>query len=315
MSKRYLIGLILLFILNFAVVGEAATTSNQATLERAWKQAEKAAIDGPKEVSLGDQAKLNLPDKYIFIPKNEANNIMKAMGNGDSKDLLGMVVSKNSDDNWYIVIEFRPEGYIKDDDAKSWNIDDLFKELKEGTEELNKERTKKGFKEMEIIGWVEKPQYDQAKRQLIWSISSRDKGDTSDDNTINYNTYVLGREGYIDMCLVTDLKEIERDKPAALDLLKAIEYVPGKRYEDFNSSTDKIAEYGLAALVGGVAAKKLGILAIVGAFCLKFIKVIIVAVVALGAGIAKFFRRKKDNTEDVAEKVDEPETKTESKDS
>jgi uncharacterized membrane-anchored protein len=313
-NKRYFIAIVLLFILNFVVVVEASTpTANQAGLEQAWKTAEKAAIEGPKEVSLADQAKLKLPAKYIFIPKNEANIIMKAMGNGESPDLIGIVINENSDDNWFVVIEFRKEGYIKDDDAKNWNVDDLFKELKDGTEELNKERKQKGFSEMEIIGWVEKPQYDQAKKQLIWSLSSRDKGDTSDDHTINYNTYVLGREGYIDMCLVTDLKGIDRDKPAALELLKAIEYVPGKRYEDFNASTDKIAEYGLAALVGGIAAKKLGILAIVAAFCMKFIKVIIIAVVAIGAGAVKLFRRKKANPEDPDNKADV--TETESKDS
>ena len=38
----------------------------------------------------------------------------------------------------------------------------------------------------------------------------------------------------------------------------ALNFNEGKRYADFNASTDKVAEYGLAALVAGVAAKKLG---------------------------------------------------------
>ena len=78
----------------------------------------------------------------------------------------------------------------------------------------------------------------------------------------------------------------------AQELLADLGYNAGKRYEDFNSSTDHIAEYGLAALVGGIAAKKLGLFAVIVAFGLKFAKVIAIGAVALGAGVIKFFRRK-----------------------
>jgi uncharacterized membrane-anchored protein len=65
-----------------------------------------------------------------------------------------------------------------------------------------------------------------------------------------------------------------------------VNFNEGKRYGDFNSSTDKIAEYGLAALVGGMALKKLGLFAVL----LKFAKPIIVAVGAAGAAVVKFFK-------------------------
>ena len=58
------------------------------------------------------------------------------------------------------------------------------------------------------------------------------------------------------------------------------------------AKTDHIAEYGLAALVGGIAAKKLGLLAVMTGFALKFAKLIAVAVIALGAGIKSLFGRK-----------------------
>ena len=49
------------------------------------------------------------------------------------------------------------------------------------------------------------------------------------------------------------------------------------------------------ALVGGVAAKKLGLLAVLGAFLLKFSKLIIVAVLGAGAAIRHLLGRKKRN--------------------
>ena len=86
----------------------------------------------------------------------------------------------------------------------------------------------------------------------------KDDGAQSDP-TVNYNTYALGREGYITLDLITQQSQVPKDKGAVLALLNNIDYVEGKRYADFNSSTDKVAEYGLAALVAGVAAKKLGL--------------------------------------------------------
>jgi uncharacterized membrane-anchored protein len=54
-----------------------------------------------------------------------------------------------------------------------------------------------------------------------------------------------------------------------------------------------VAEYGLAALVLGVGAKKLGLLAVIFAFVAKFAKIIFVAVIGLGAVAGKFFKRNK----------------------
>ncbi|MBK7846575.1 MAG: DUF2167 domain-containing protein [Zoogloea sp.] len=65
-----------------------------------------------------------------------------------------------------------------------------------------------------------------------------------------------------------------------------------ERYADFNERTDKVAEYGLAALVGGIAAKKLGLLATLGVFLAKFWKIGALALVGLGAGARRLLGRK-----------------------
>ena len=125
---------------------------------------------------------------------------------------------------------------------------------------------------------------------LVWSAEARDKSGQDADPVVNYNTYVLGREGYVPLNLITNSSSVEADKPAAHELLAAVKFADGKRYGDFNSSTDKVATYGLAALVGGLAAKKLGLLAAAGVFIAKFAKLIIVGVAAAGGAVAKFFK-------------------------
>jgi uncharacterized membrane-anchored protein len=202
-------------------------------------------------------------------------------------------VCKLTQAQWMIVARYEPAGYIKDDDALNWDVEALFKSLKAGTAEGNKERVARGFPELEIIGWVEQPAYDPATHRLVWSMAARDKGEPAEAIAgINYNTYALGRDGYIELNLLSDEQGVGQDKNEVRKLLSALEFKPGKRYADFDPSSDKVAEYGLAALIGGVAAKKLGLFALAAAFFAKFAKVLVLAGAAATVGFARFFRGK-----------------------
>lgn len=264
----------------------------ESQVQAAFEAARTVAQNGPVEVKMIDQAKLNLPEGYVFIPGPQSQAILKAMGNRVGNNIIGMIFPRGEGSgNWFMVASYEDAGYIKDDDAKDWNADDLLKSIKAGTDSANEERRERGIPESEIIGWVEKPSYDASNRRLVWSLASKTKGAPANaEQTINYNTYALGRKGYISMNLVTDLSTIESEKPIARKMLAALEFNEGNRYADFNASTDKVAEYGLAALVAGVAAKKLGLFAVIAAFFLKFAKIAIVAGGALLVGIGKWLK-------------------------
>lgn len=272
----------------------AQNAAAQQEIEAAMKAAYAAAQEGPADVKLGDQAVMHLPESMFFVPRIQADRLMAAYGNGKDPSLLGVVMPKSDDDDWVITVNFDKAGYIKDDDAKNWNVSELLDSLRDGTEESNVERKKRGFPELVMDGWVEAPKYDSSTQRLVWSVAVKHKGETANDNpTVNYNTYALGRDGYITLDLITQKNLVPKDKTAVLTLLDNLKYVEGKRYADFNSSTDKVAEYGLAALVAGVAAKKLGLFAVIAAFLAKFAKVGILAAAALGGGLWKRFRGKK----------------------
>jgi uncharacterized membrane-anchored protein len=281
----------------------------QAEFNAAVADAKSVMVDGPSEVKLANQALLKLPSGYRYFPGKQAGRLLRAMGNRVTQDPLGMVTpGADRNGGWFVVVEFADAGYIKDDDAKNWNADDLLKNIKSSTDTTNDERRERGIPEVEVVGWVEKPAYDEKTRRLVWSIASKEKGQPDgEDQTINYNTLALGREGYMSLNLVTALSAVEQEKSVAKELLAALEFEGGKRYEEFNSSTDKIAEYGLAALIGGIAAKKLGLLALAGAFILKFAKVIGLAVIGGLAVFTKYFKgRRKPATVEQAKEEDKP---------
>jgi uncharacterized membrane-anchored protein len=295
----FAISLALLCGANFSTThAQSASPPTAATPDprQAFEEARKVARPGPVDVPLASQAVLKLPTGYVFIPQPQATAVLRAMGNpGLDPRLLGLIFPEaaDSDANWLITVRFEDSGYIKDDDARDWNVDDLLKSYREGTEASNEERVKMGGAALEIIGWAEKPAYDATTHRLAWAMSSKEKGaPASEAQGVNYNTYVLGREGYITMNLVTGLAQLPAHKPAAQTMLSALNFIDGKRYADFNSSTDRVAEYGLAALVVGVAAKKLGLIAMGALFFAKFAKVILLGLAVLGGGFAKFFKRR-----------------------
>lgn len=282
-----------LFVMMAGVAYAQAPADRKAEADAAFKAAEAVMTRGPAEIKLADQAVIKIPQGHTFIPAAEAGRLLTVMGNRAGDGLLGMVMPIGEAE-WFVVARNIKAGYIKDDDAKDWKADELLTSIKEGTEETNKERRTRGIGEIDIIGWVQAPTYDPAAHRLLWSLSSKQKGAADTANAgINYNTYALGREGYISLNLVTSLKSIERDKQVAQGLLAALDFNEGKRYGDFDKSTDKVAEYGLAALVAGVAAKKLGLLAMAGVFILKFWKIALFAIVGFGAVFSRFFGRKK----------------------
>lgn len=265
--------------------------SPQAEQEAAFKAAKAVQKAGPADIVLRDQAHLKLPEGYVWVPTPAAAQLMRAMGNRTDDTFLGAIFPVD-DADWMAVVKFVKEGYIKDDDAKDWNADDLLKSLKEGTEAANEERAKRGIPAIEVTGWAQKPEYEAGAHRLVWSALSKRKGGADDNQGVNYNTYALGRDGYLSLNLITNAKDIDKYKPDAARLLTALQYDDGKKYADFNASTDKVAAYGLAALVAGVAVKKLGLFAIILAFAAKFAKLAIVAVGAALWGVAKIFKKK-----------------------
>lgn len=234
-------------------MGAAVAAPTKAEQARLWDDVGRVAIKGPATVALIDEAVLNLPAGEVFVPQPQADKLLELFGNpGANPDMPGLILPRDPRAQWYMPIRFQATGYIKDDDARTWNADDMLQSLKVGTDEQNRERQKAGIPQMEVLGWSEPPRYEPATQRLRWALASRIVGAKDDDpRLVNYNTYALGRDGYFTMNLVAGLADLPTLRPVAEKQIAALEYRPGKHYADFDAHTDRVAAYGLSSLVVG----------------------------------------------------------------
>ncbi|HVU53153.1 MAG TPA: DUF2167 domain-containing protein [Polyangia bacterium] len=248
---------------------------------------------GPQKIDLGDDLVIDLPEGMAYIDRVEAKRLMEKMGNRTDASLRGLVFGR--DKSWVMVFEYVGDGYVKDDDAADLKPDEILQSIKEGTEQENEFRKEKGIPLIHADGWTEPPRYDRAVHHLIWGI--RGKDDDGKISSINFYTRVLGRHGYVALNLMDDPKTIEASKVDGLALLRATTFKPGARYEDFDKSHDKVAEYGLAALVlggAGAAALKLAKVGLLAKFGGKLIAILIAAkklVVVFFVGVGAWLKR------------------------
>lgn len=257
---------------------------------------------GPTTAELGDKlAKIDVPEGYVFAGGDETRRFMEMTGNPPSGRELGVIMPAEEGKSWFLLFEYDEVGYVKDDEKDKIDADAILESVREGTEASNEERKKLGGGEIHVVGWFEKPHYDAKSHNLVWAIEA--KGEVDTDRSVNYDVRLLGRKGYISATLVTDPGSLHADLPHVQTLLSGFSFEEGKRYADFVSG-DKVAEYGLTALIAGgagAAAVKLGLFAYLGKLFAKGGKLIVAGLVALGAGLKKMLgMRKKEETTPIA---------------
>jgi len=237
---------------------------------------------GPLTASIGDDlAQIELSEHYVFLDSSGTQQFMELTQNPVSGMEVGTVMPADPEQGWFLVFEYEPVGYVADDEKDSLDAEAMLSSIREGTEAANEERRKRGWETMSIVGWHEEPFYDTETNNLTWSII----GEAGGEQNVNRMIKLLGRRGVMTATLVSSPEMLPLASPLADTLLSGYAYVPGNTYAEYVPGTDKLATYGLTALVvgGGAAALvKSGLLA-------RIWKPLMVALVALGAGVKRIF--------------------------
>ncbi|QJI36319.1 DUF2167 domain-containing protein [Pseudomonas sp. ADAK13] len=244
----------------------------------------------------GDIATLKLNDEFYYLdPADTERLLTDGWGNPPGFKTLGMIVPKAvsplSERGWGVIVSYKADGHISDEDAAKIDYTELLKQMQEEDVEDNKARQKQGYAGLHLLGWAEPPHYDDTTHKMYWAREL--KADDAKQTTLNYSIRVLGREGVLELNAVAGMSDLATIKQELPKVLAFTNFTDGNLYTDFNPKTDKLATYGLAALVAGGIAAKAGLFAKIGIFLLAAKKFLVVGVVALFAVIRKLFNRNK----------------------
>jgi uncharacterized membrane-anchored protein len=242
-------------------------------------------IRGPQTVTVFDVASITVPPGYVFLNPEDTQkfNTLSQNPSSGTEYLLAP-----EDLRWASFLSFRPDGYVKDDeriDAAS-----ILDSIKRGTRASNKERRKRGWPEMTIIGWKRPPSYDSQTKRLEWAINAA----TDHSSVINFNTRILGRRGVTSVVLVVDPERLDTAVGEFKASLGTYTYSSSERYAAFRPG-DRIAQYGLGALVtGGIAAAavKTGFWKSIGVFLAAGWKLVAAALAGFFAYVRNLFKRR-----------------------
>ncbi|PWJ36110.1 DUF2167 domain-containing protein [Sediminitomix flava] len=240
-------------------------------------------------VSIADGiASIQIPEGFKYLNPEQSSYVLKDVYGNPHGESLGLLYPANTgifaDSSYFVAISYDESGYISDEDAQDMDYEELLEEMKEDTRASSEERVKQGYESIQLLDWASAPYYDEASKKLHWAKSIQ-FGD-SDSPTLNYNLLALGRHGYLELNFVADIAQLDEVKVAIPELMPSVNFNDGYRYEEFDSSIDKVAAYGIGGLIAGKVLAKTGFFALIA----KFGKVIFVGIAAALGGLWKKFR-------------------------
>jgi uncharacterized membrane-anchored protein len=233
---------------------------------------------------------MQVPEGFAFTGSTGAQKLLELMHNPTDGSELGILTDKDLE--MFVLFEFQDIGYVKDAEKEKLDGDEILGSIREGNEGANEARKERGWAPITIVGWQTPPFYNPQTNNLEWCI----KGESQGRTIVNYNTRILGRMGVMSANLMVAPDKLSDTLPVVKKLLGGFNYVEGKKYSQYLPG-DKVAKYGLTALVvGGAvgAAAKLGLLGKIAASLGKLWKLLIVGLIAVAAGIKKFVFGKKE---------------------
>src|SRR6266702_3117069 len=230
-------------------------------------------VKGPTKGVLGTEATIGVK---IFLEVTE---------NPVSGNERGVVLCQ-SDANpapWFVLFSYDQSGYVRDDEGSNLDADAILESVRHGTEAANRERKRRGWGTLSVEGWATKPFYDRTTNNLTWAITAHDN---TGGRSVNHSVRLLGRGGVMHVDLVATLAQLDALVPTFNGMITGFTYLPGHKYAEWRPG-DKVAAYGLTALVAGgagVALAKSGLL-------VKFWKLIVAGIAAAAAAVKRMWAK------------------------
>lgn len=228
----------------------------------------------------GSHGRFTAPAGDQMVTGSEAarfEDIVNGTKGGDSEGVVVLPQDRT------LYLDYVDSGHVSVDDWKTLDADALLTNMKQANEDANTERTKNGATLAYYDGWVQRPTYDDTQKSARWVVAGHDQ-----QRIINSTAIVLGRQGYERFILVSDGKDPSGDAAILAQMTHDYQFSEGFRWSDFVQG-DKVADYGIAGLVGAAAGATL---AKTGAFVglLLLLKKFFILILAAVAGLFGWIR-------------------------
>ena len=227
---------------------------------------------GPTQANIGGLATIHIPAGFRFTDSEGSKIFMELTENQSSGELITIMPTVESGQWWFVQFDYDPIGYVRDDESATLDPEAILTSIRETTARANQQGAKLGWSPLTILGWNQPPFYDLATNDLTWSLNAR----YDNVDQINHSVRLLGRQGVMNVDLVTDPQEYVFTLPVLRDLLTGYTFNSGQRYTEMVQG-DKVAAIGLTALVAG----GVGAVAVKSGLLARFWKFIVAGIVGL----------------------------------
>lgn len=246
-------------------------------------------------------AQITVPDGCRFTGRAGVPAFLEATQNLPDESVAAVLLCRTADtaSTWFVLYKYDPSGLVRDTDKNTLDAAKILATIKDATERSNDERERRGWEKMYVTDWITPPFYDEKTHNLTWALEGLS---SSGESSANRSVRLLGRGGVVSAELVADVDRLAEIVPAFDQSIDGTQFIPGQTYGEWRQG-DKIASYGLVALIAGgagVAATKAGLFAKLGklfiAVVLAVKKLIVAAVLAIVAFFKRIFGKKKKST-------------------
>ena len=244
-------------------------------------------VKGPATETIAGNSTLIVPEGYVYLDRADTRKFLELNHNlGDGQEVMVAPIYGG----WTAYLEFDDGGYVKDDGKIDGAA--LLKSLQENTEAANAERQKRGWEPLHVTGWATPPAYNGTTKRLEWATVLSSNG----HDNVNFFTKILGRRGHTSVVMASSTQGLQASEASLNKVLEGYTFHGGETYAEWKPG-DKVAEYGLAALIlGGAAAvaTKKGLWGVLVGFIAAAWKAVAAAAVAVAAWLRARFAKKPD---------------------
>lgn len=244
-------------VLTFFLAGSLGTSALAASPalgvdespERVLSAAIRQAIGAPARADLGGQATVRLDGDLLIVPSEPATRLLTVSDRAVPDGFVALLVGSEGMAAAGTVT-FVPAGFVDSDAAIAWTPDDMLASLRRSVEDRNPARIQQGLQPLDARRWVLPPSYDPERHQISWAAmiipQSAQRGS---DGEVTFHAIGFGREGYIELSVVTGEQAAESVKAMLASFLSGLNFNPGKAYLDAQP-TDRRSSDGLAGAMG-----------------------------------------------------------------